>query len=74
MKKIDVPFEIMCELQCTSHIAIAAWTKAKKENPEEHLPVDDENFDSADEGLSWVAWEDLWNALEKVAQYNPTKD
>lgn len=40
-------------------------------NPEEHLPVDDEKFDSADEGLAWVAWSDLWDALAMVAEFNP---
>ena len=41
---------------------------------EEHLDVEDENFLSNDEGLQWVAWGDLWDALEKVAQYNPIKE
>ena len=36
-------------------------------NPAELLDEDDENFESSDEGLAWVAYEDLWHLLEKVA-------
>ena len=33
----------------------------------ELLPVDDENHQDSHGGLSWVAWGDLWDALETVA-------
>lgn len=36
-------------------------------NPNAFLTEDDEDFDGEDEGLSHVAFGDLWNALEKTA-------
>lgn len=37
----------------------------------ELLPVEDENHEDAEDGLSWVAWSDLWDALAMVAEFNP---
>ena len=36
-------------------------------NASAFLDSEDDDFESEDTGLSWVAFDDLWNALEKTA-------
>ena len=39
-------------------------------DPNEFLDPDEENFVSSDDGLSWVCFEDAWEALKKIATEN----
>ena len=41
---------------------------------EAFLDSDDDDFMETDDGLSWVAFTDLWNALEKTAKEYVTEE